>query len=155
MGRGGPRNLRPARRRICKMSVRALMLATMRDPISIRSLLSAIRALRADRPIDTPGKWYRTQKQHWIGWLSEYAGPGFYGRQAGVKRDAKFAYNHIVEPKMLLYLSTAAGVDRRLLIAAKRTSARSSTLMQKSAAIRCVIPWETVAAALWSRYRSP
>ena len=29
---------------------------------------------------------------------------------AGTQRDARFAYNHIVEPKMLLWLIEAAGV---------------------------------------------
>jgi hypothetical protein len=40
----------------------------------------------------------------------EYDGPGAYGRIAGKQRDARFAYNHIVEPKMLLWLIKAAGV---------------------------------------------
>jgi hypothetical protein len=25
--------------------------------------------------------WYRTQKEHWLGWLREYNGPGYYSRQ--------------------------------------------------------------------------
>ena len=127
----------------------------MQDPISIRSLMTAIRALRADRPVYTPRKWYRTQKQHWLGWLSEYSGPGAYGRQVGIKRDARFAYNHIVQPLMLLYLATAAGVDRRLLATARRSCSKRTTLVQKSAAVRAVIPWETVAAALWPTYSRP
>lgn len=137
------------------MGDRSIMHATMRDPISIRSLISAIRALRADLPVHTPGKWYRTQKQHWLGWLSEYAGPGAYGRQARVKRDAGFAYNHIVEPKMLLYLATASGVDHSLLAAAKRSCGKGTTLMRQSGAVRAIMPWETVAAALWARYSPP
>jgi hypothetical protein len=88
------------------------MRSSMRDPISVRSLMTAIRALAADRPVHTPGKWYRTQKQHWLGWLSEYSGPCAYGRQTKVKRDARFAHNHIVEPLRLLYLPDASGVDR-------------------------------------------
>jgi len=117
--------------------------------------MTAIRGLRADRPIRDPRKWYLTQKQHWLGWLSEYGGPGAYRRQTGVKRDARFAYMHIVEPAMLLYLASASGVDRKLLTAARRVSARCATLMEKSAAIRAVIPWETVGAALWRNYSPP
>ena len=127
----------------------------MRDPISIRTFMTAIRGLRADRPVRDPGKWYLTQKQHWLGWLSEYEGPGAYRRQTGVKRDARFAYVHIVEPAMLLYLASASGVDRKLLAAARHASARGTTLMEKSGAIRALIPWETVAAALWRSYSSP
>ena len=24
--------------------------------------------------------WWSTQKEHWLGWLTEYNGPGYYGR---------------------------------------------------------------------------
>lgn len=112
----------------------------MRDPISIRTFMAAIRGLPADRAVRDPRKWYLTQKQHWLGWLSEYSGPGAYRRQTGAKRDARFAYMHIVEPAMLLYLASASGVDRRLLTAARRASARGATLMEKSGAIRAFIP---------------
>ena len=120
----------------------------MRDP-SIRSLLTTIRGLPADPPVHNPRKWYLTQKEHWNGWLTEYNGPGAYGRQTGVKRDARFAYNHVVQPELLLYLADASGVDQKLVAAAKRAFAKGTTLMQKSGAIRAIIPWETVAAALW------
>jgi hypothetical protein len=56
----------------------------------------AIRRLPADDPVVDPKKWYTTQKQHWVGWLGEYQGPGFYGRRTGSRRDAEYAYNHIV-----------------------------------------------------------
>ena len=121
----------------------------MRDPISIRSLLTAIRGLPSDTPVYSSSVWYRTQKEHWIGWLSEYDGPGAYGRQTHVnKRDARFAYNHINNPKMLLYLADAAGVDRKLVNSANRAYAKGSN----SGAVRKIIPWETVATVLWSSY---
>jgi hypothetical protein len=50
---------------------------------------------------------------------------------------------------MLLYLADASGVEPKLLAAANRAFANGTTLMQKSGAIRAIIPWETVAAALW------
>ena len=124
----------------------------MKAPISIKSFLTAIQALPADRAVINPKKWYRTQKEHWIGWLSEYEGPGAYGRQTVIQRDARFAYNHIVEPRMLLYLANAAGIDRKLLATGKQSFAKGATLMGKSRMIRSVIPWETVAAALWAGY---
>ena len=124
----------------------------MRDSIGIRSLLFAIRALPPDPPVHNAKKWYRTQKEHWIGWLSQYEGPGAYGRQDGVKRDAKFAYNHAVQPELLLYLAKASGVDPKLLGAADLAFAQWKTLMQKAGAIRAIIPWETVATALWANY---
>src|SRR5664280_1461296 len=49
--------------------------------------------------------WYKSQKEHWLGWLSEYAGPGFYGRKAIGSRSAQYAYNHVVCPPMVLWLT--------------------------------------------------
>lgn len=125
----------------------------MRDPISTQALLSAIRRLSPDSPVNDPKKWYTSQKEHWLGWLGEYQGPGAYGRVVKV-RDAQYAYNHIVEFKMLLYLARAAGVNPSSIAAAELASAEVRTPMQKSGAIRSVIPWETVAAALWENYFS-
>lgn len=124
----------------------------MEDPVPVRKLLAAIRKLAADKPVHNPKKRYLTQHEHWIGWLSEYGGPGAYGRDATVKRDAKFAYNHIVEPEMLLYLATAAGVDPLQLAAARKAAYEGRTLMQKAGAIRRQLPWSCVASALWSSY---
>lgn len=124
----------------------------MKDPVPVRKLLAAIRKLPADKPVHNPKKWYLTQQEHWIGWLSEYAGPGAYGRGTTVKRDAKFAYNHIVEPEMLLYLATAAGVDRPQVAAARKAASQGRTLMQKAGAIRRKLPWYCVASALWPSY---
>jgi hypothetical protein len=124
----------------------------MKDPTSIRTLIRAINKLPPDKPIDRPGIWYQTQHQHWIGWLSEYHGPGRYGRQTGIKRDAKFAYNHIVNPQMLLWLISASGVNRTLVSAATRAGAHGTTRMQKAKIIRAVVPWEFIAKALWPNY---
>jgi len=120
----------------------------------VRKLLAAIRRLPADKPVHTPGKWYQTQHEHWIGWLSEYDGPGAYGRDASVQRDAKFAYNHIVEPEMLLYLATAAGVENKKVSAAREAAGTGKTLMQKAGIVRRHLPWSTVAEAIWPDYQS-
>ena len=130
-------------------SSRSIGSLPMQDLNSIEALLGVIRNLLADQPVHNPRKWYLTQKEHWIGWLSDYSGPGAYGRQTVVTRDAKYAYNHIVQPEMLIYLAEASGVDRKLVKAAKQAFDKGTTLMQKSGAIRGIIPWETVATALW------
>jgi hypothetical protein len=126
----------------------------MKDPIPVRKLLAAIRKLPADKPMHIPGKWYTTQHEHWIGWLSEYDGPGAYGRDASVKRDAKFAYNHIVEPEMLLYLAAAAGVNKRKVSMAREAGSAGKTLMQMAGVVRKHLPWPIVAAALWPDFQS-
>jgi hypothetical protein len=116
----------------------------MSDEVTIEQFIAAIQKLPEDEPHGSSSVWYRTQKEHWLGWLSAYHGPGAYGRTAGKKRDAKFAYNHIVNPQMLTYLIQAAGVDPRLLQAAKEAAAAAEAegkpMMSQSASIRRHVP---------------
>lgn len=121
----------------------------MSKAVSISKFIRAIRQLPSDEPRVWPGKWYQTQKQHWLGWLGEYHGPGAYGRKTGIRRDAAYAYNHIVEPEMLRWLMKAAGVQLGLVEAAKRAARRGKTMQEKSAAIRQHVPWESILEALW------
>ncbi len=58
-------------------------------------------------------------RDKWLRWLSEYDEPGYYKRLAGMNRSAKFAYNHIASPEMLLWLVQAAGVENGLVEMAK------------------------------------
>lgn len=116
---------------------------------SVAQLLRAIRHLPADEPVIDPKKWYHTQKQHWIGWLGEYHTAGAYGRQVVEKRDARYAYNHIVEPKMLLWLIEAAGLSEATVKKAKKLAGQGKTMMQQSAAIRRLVEWDGVAGYLW------
>ncbi|MCU0880642.1 MAG: hypothetical protein MUF06_22965 [Pirellulaceae bacterium] len=120
-----------------------------RKPRTVRQLRTVIARLPADRPREYPGKLFKTQKEHWLGWLKYYNTEGAYGRRAGMNRDARYAYNHIVEPKMLLWLIPAAGVKPALVRAARAAAKGPKTMMAQSAAVRRVVPWETVEAALW------
>lgn len=85
----------------------------------------------------------RSQKQHWIGWLSEYDGPGFYGRSNG-KRDARYIYGHIQCPPMLLWLAEAAGVAGELVTAAAAAVKPGDRVTTQCAALRRIIPWAVV-----------
>lgn len=69
----------------------------MRQTISVQTFRRAIQRLPSDEPRAESGVWYLTQKQHWLRWLGGYHGPGAYGRLTGKRRDARFAYNHIVD----------------------------------------------------------
>ncbi len=92
--------------------------------------------------------WYGTQHEHWLGWLSGYDGPGAYNRKNWI-RSAEYVYNHIVNPQMLIYLAEATKVDRKLLArAAKAALVNSISMSSMSSAIRRIIPWSTVEAAL-------
>jgi hypothetical protein len=99
--------------------------------------------------------WYTTQQEHWLAWLSQYDGPGAYDRK-GTNLSASFAYNHIVNPQMLVYLAEAAGVADALVDdAVEAALASSSTMSSMSSAIRKMIPWELVETRLVERSRTP
>jgi len=117
--------------------------------IDIATLIRAIEGLPAAPPVDNPRVWYSTQKQHWLGWLGEYHTVGAYGRVVDKKRDARYAYNHIVNWQMLEWIVEAAGVDPALVAAAKREAGTGKSMMQKSAAIRRHIPWDMLRDVLW------
>ncbi len=117
--------------------------------VSIAMFIAAIRSLPADRP-KASDAWYLTQKEHWLGWLGDYDSPGAYGRDASRRRDARFAYNHIVEWRMLEWLIRAAGADGATVKAVQTASEHGTRLQEKAAAIRRVVPWEVLAPMLWS-----
>ena len=71
----------------------------IRTPSALRR---AISKLPEDERTNSPKVWYRSQLEHWLGWLEKYDSPGAYGRKVTSGRDARFVYNHVVEPKMLL-----------------------------------------------------
>jgi hypothetical protein len=124
------------------------------DSRSVEWLIQAIRRLPLDEPVPdrTPGyNNYNTQKDHWLGWLDPSAGTGSYPRRTAKDRDARYVYNHVVEPKMLLWLIAAAGVSPELLNAAEQAARTVSSLAGKSAAIRSHVPWSELAAALAKR----
>lgn len=114
-----------------------------------QQLIKKIKALPAHAPYtETLEKlllkkptWYANQKEHWLGWLREYSGPGAYGRK-GHNYDAAFAYNHCGCPPMALWLGEASGVDERLVARAARFAKQNpGTFSAKCATIRRVISW--------------
>jgi hypothetical protein len=115
---------------------------------SIAQFMEAIRALPEDMPHGDLRVWYRTQKQHWLGWLGSYDGPGAYGRTQA-NRDAKFVYNHIVNPQMLLWLVDAAGVRSELVQAAQQAADPDAKLPRQAGAVRKCVPWTELVKALW------
>ncbi len=118
---------------------------------SISWLITAIERLQSDEPVP-PGtqgyNHYTTQKAHWLGWLEPAEGKGSYPRADNGKRDARDVYNRIVEPKLLIWLVTAAEVSPELIKAANEEAGKKTGLASKSAGIRKHIPWTTLADAL-------
>ena len=107
-------------------------------------LTEVIKKLPADKEMSygTQGySRYRTQKAHWLGWLTKKPGAKYF-RQDAPKRGAKFVYNHIMEPKMLLWLISASGLQIELVEQAKEASLNKKSMASSCAAIRKVVPWQ-------------
>lgn len=89
--------------------------------------------------------WYRSQKEHWQGWLLEYSGPGAYGRKTETPRNAQLIWGRIQCAPMLLWLAEAVEIPSYLLknafedvlSAPKRNSSQCR-------ALREVIAWQAV-----------
>ncbi len=123
----------------------------MTESLDIRDLLVAISRMPEDKRVCRESVWYESQKEHWIGWLLDYRSPGAYGRKVVSGRDAKFVYNHVVCPDLLLFLAKGSGVSERLVRAAREAArVAGPTEMAQSGAIRKHIPWGVVLTALKS-----
>ncbi len=121
----------------------------MEKQVTIAEFIKIIRCLPEDDPVNNPRKWYKTQKEHWLGWLGEYKGPGANGRKTGIKRDARFAYNHVVCPELLLYLIKAIPLPQAQIESAQKAYKEGSSEMGKSGAIRKAVPWKEIYQAIW------
>ena len=114
---------------------------------SVEKLIDVIQKLPSDKEVSigTQGyNLYRTQKSHWLGWLDTKSNTGTYHRKDAPNRGAKFVYNHIMEPKMLLWLISASGVDVKLVTQAEENAANAKTMASSCAAIRKVVSWEAL-----------
>lgn len=128
------------------------------DSLSPQWLAQTIERLPPDEavPDNTPGyNVYNTQRAHWLGWLDPAAGTGTYARSTRGSVSARTVYQRIGEPRMLLWLAEAAGVDPELLQQARESAAQVQPLASQCAAIRKHIPWRTLAEALESSLDSP
>jgi hypothetical protein len=88
--------------------------------------------------------WYKTQHEHWLGWLSSYNGPGAYGRK-NQNKDARYTYNHIMNRSMLYWLCEASGIPKKILVKAQKEMLKnSSSRASQLKALRTLIPFEMV-----------
>ncbi len=133
---------------------RAIARLSPKSPITDRfSAQWRCLGIRGGRQQEQKVVWYKTQHEHWLGWLRAYDGPGAYGR-ANWNRTAEFVYGHIVNPQMLVYLAEASGVDPILIAkATRRALAGKTTMASMSGAIRGVLTWSVIEAALRGRPR--
>ena len=97
--------------------------------------------------------WWSSQKEHWLGWLDEYNGPGYYGR-SNWKVTAKAVYNRVGNPAMVLWLGEASGIPgARVKEAIEASELAGNSWRAKCGAIRRVIPWEDIEQNLFGRVR--
>jgi hypothetical protein len=130
------------------MTPRALAKEIARLPALLPQTREFERALVKQGSRKPDGFWYGSQKEHWLGWLSEYDGPGAYGR-ANWARDARFVYNHIVCPPMVLWLGEATGITKSTIVKARYAALSGRPhLPSQCAAIRQLIPWDAIEAQL-------
>lgn len=108
-------------------------------------LVAAFETAILERKSRRKDPWYRSQKEHWLGWLREYDGPGYYGRETW-DVTAETVYNRVVNPAMVLWLGAAAGVPRaRVKEAIEAALAAKPSMSAQSGAIRKAIPWSLIA----------
>ena len=120
---------------------------------SVEKLIDVIKKLPSDKEVSigTQGyNLYSSQKSHWLGWLDTKSTSGTYQRKDSPGRDAKYVYNHIMEPKMLLWLISASGVNTELIKSAQDEALKSKSMASSCAAIRKVVPWHTLELILQS-----
>lgn len=90
------------------------------------------------------------RREQWLRWLNEYDEPGYYNRLPNMNRSAKFAYNHMSSPGMLLWLIQAARVKKGLVELAESDYNRApDNVHTQCAAIRKRVPWDVLERALW------
>jgi len=123
--------------------LRKLILKLPKDSVHAEKMEKAIGLRARGRRA-----WYKTQKEHWLGWLAERDGTGFYGRKTW-GHDAEYIYDHIQCAPMLLWLAEALGVsEAKIRKASKAVIAAGRNYARQCAALRREIPWQVIACAI-------
>lgn len=116
-------------------------------------------ALEAATQIGTghDNAWYRSQQEHWLGWLREYGGPGAYGRSdVTSQKDAAYVYNHIQCAPMLFWLAEALDMpETDLQRASHSILAAPAKGASQCKALRQIFPWAAIAAQLATKHPAP
>jgi hypothetical protein len=122
--------------------------ADLRPPVSIATLRERIARLPAD-PL-RPWRNYNNQQGHWDLWLSQYLTPGHYDRKV-IRDDARYCYNRVVNPQLLVYLGWASGVERAVRKRAEEALSPKwrEQMSRASGAYRRIVPWEMIYDRLW------
>ncbi|MEZ5211256.1 hypothetical protein [Gordonia sp. (in: high G+C Gram-positive bacteria)] len=120
--------------------------------VLVDDLRRLIDSLQPEQPItdefesreDGRDTWYRDQREHLSGWLSEYNSPGAYGRK-NPSTSGKHFYNHFRCVAGLIWLAEALGEDPQVLNGAvAKVRAAPANPSSECAAFRRVVPWTRI-----------
>ncbi|MGJ4914225.1 hypothetical protein ACQR10_23720 [Bradyrhizobium sp. HKCCYLRH2060] len=87
-------------------------------------------------------------RKQWLAWLSEYLTPGYYDRKSAVD-DAQWAYNHLSNGRMIVWLNEAAGEDSRIIHAAIVAMEDRGLPQTEARYARRILRWERAAGLLF------
>jgi hypothetical protein len=87
-------------------------------------------------------------KSQWLGWLREYLLPGYYDRKNAVD-DAEWAYQHLNNGRMIVWLNEAAGENSRIIHAAIVAMHDREPPQTEAKYARRVLPWQYTAELLF------
>ncbi|WP_170339676.1 hypothetical protein [Ruegeria arenilitoris] len=98
--------------------------------------------------------WYANQKEHWIGWLADYEGPGAYVKVPNGNVAAENVYRRMVCTPAIFWLVVQSASIGRTATQALVTSILAdpnAAMARHSAWIRRTVPWDSVQSALLNR----
>jgi hypothetical protein len=118
---------------------------------TIKQFSAAIKGLSRPTPQSDglgPPPTHASFKDQWIGWLKEYLTPGYYNRQTFVD-DAQWAYQHLNNGRMIVWLNEAAGEDPRIIQAAIVAMDERDPPQKEAKFARRILPWAGLTTLLF------
>ena len=120
---------------------------------TIAQFITAVEGLRRRTPQSDelpPPEGHPSFQSQWLGWLREYLEPGYYDRKNAVD-DAQWAYQHLHNGRMIVWLNEAAGEAPRIVQAAIIAMAEREPPQTEARYARLVLPWDGLAKLLFNR----
>ena len=99
------------------------------------------------------GKWYRSQKEHMLGWLLVQEAQARMKGQEPFRVDARGMWGRLKCSPMMFWLAEAGGVSENHLDEAEKAAEAAAKINPKDGnphgkLMRAVLPWELVAEAI-------
>jgi hypothetical protein len=99
------------------------------------------------------GKWYRSQREHWLGWVEFQDRKALEAGQSPNALLAKAVWNRLKCSPMMFWLAECSGVSADLLSKAETEAAQAAVLNPKDGnphgrMIRSVLPWPVLESAI-------